>query len=827
MDNKKDMCKQCFYICNAKHFQRDFKNWTSGNNYIDKLIQDTQLSAHNNTAGVIEWIPYNRLYNIEHIVSRRSFGKLYRANWIDGCIQNWSEYKQNWKRVGHNRFVILEILNDPNSVKLKFANKIKKTFGITQDPKTKNYMMVLNNICKNCNKRCCAIYFQLKFIDWTSGNEHIDKLIQDTQLSAHYNAKEALEWISYDRLYDIKCIEENKFGKVYRANWIDGNIIYWDNKNKNLKRNNLNMFVNLKGLDAPNNLTLEFINKIKMNHEFYGITQDPEAKIYMIVLNNICEKCNEICNAIYFQRKFIDWTSGNEEIDKFIQDTQISTHYNVEEALEWIPYDRLYNVKYIEENKFGKVYRANWVDGKMSYWEDKKQNWKRKDCNMFVNLNGLITPNNLTLEFINKIKINHELYGITQDQETKNYIIVLDDICEKCNKICSTIYFQRKFMDWTSGNEDIDKIIQNTQLLAHNNADKALEWIPYNRLYNIKYIEENKFGKVCRANWMDGKMSYWDDEKQNWKREGCDMFVNLISLNIPNNLILEFINKIKINYEFYGIIQDPKTKNYMIVLDNICGKCSKICNAIHFQRKFIDWTSGNEDIDKFIQDTQISAHYNAKEALEWISYDRLHNIKYIDKEIYIANWIDGKISYWDNDEQNWKREGCNMFVNLKNLNISNNSNNLTLEFINKFKMNHELYGITQDSETKNYMIVLDDICEKCSKICNATHFQQKFIDWTSGNKDIDKFIQDTQLSVHKDNEMPNALEWMPYERFYNIKYIEKIGISRANLVDGRIYKWDDKYQNWSRNVQKMVLNIKSLNNSKEITIEFMNEVQYN
>ncbi|GBB88955.1 hypothetical protein RclHR1_15580002 [Rhizophagus clarus] len=33
--------------CNAKRFKQNFKNWTSGNDSIDKFIQDTQLSAIN------------------------------------------------------------------------------------------------------------------------------------------------------------------------------------------------------------------------------------------------------------------------------------------------------------------------------------------------------------------------------------------------------------------------------------------------------------------------------------------------------------------------------------------------------------------------------------------------------------------------------------------------------------------------------------------------------------------------------------------------------------------------------------------------------------
>ncbi|CAB4446599.1 unnamed protein product [Rhizophagus irregularis] len=45
---------------------------------------------------------------------------------------------------------------------------------------------------------------------------------------------------------------------------------------------------------------------------------------------------------------------------------------------------------------------------------------------MFVNLKSLISPNNFTLEFTNEVKIDRELYGITQDPETKNYMMSLD-----------------------------------------------------------------------------------------------------------------------------------------------------------------------------------------------------------------------------------------------------------------------------------------------------------------------------------------------------------------------------------------------------------------
>jgi hypothetical protein len=135
----------------------------------------------------------------------------------------------------------------------------------------------------------------------------------------------------------------------------------------------------------------------------------------------------------------------------------------------------------------------------------------------------------------------------------------------------------------------------------------------------------------------------------------------------------------------------------MIVLDDKCEKCNCICNTMVYQQNFWNWTSDNIDIDEFIQSTQLSAHDNVKEALEWIPYNKLNNINYIAEgkllvhsiddqtnellvsydrymkyaeftKIYKANWVDGYIDKWNNENQNWKRHYKNMSVTLKSLN---------------------------------------------------------------------------------------------------------------------------------------------------------------
>jgi hypothetical protein len=126
-----DICVKCYYVCNSIHFQRNFKIWTSGNNDIDEFIQSTQLSAHEEVLDALEWIPYDRFYDIKYIAGGES-NKMYRANWIDGCIvmmkswhqSSWDDYNQNWKRGKPNIFVIMKILNNPTSITSEFIDKV-------------------------------------------------------------------------------------------------------------------------------------------------------------------------------------------------------------------------------------------------------------------------------------------------------------------------------------------------------------------------------------------------------------------------------------------------------------------------------------------------------------------------------------------------------------------------------------------------------------------------------------------------------------------------------------------------------------------------------
>jgi hypothetical protein len=111
--------------CNAKRFQQEFPNWTSGNNYIDNFIQETQLNARRSWH-VLEWIPYNRLTNIKYL-AKGGFSTVYNAIWLDGEIENWDNDKKQWRRYTYDSShpVVIKSLNNSSNINEEFLNEVR------------------------------------------------------------------------------------------------------------------------------------------------------------------------------------------------------------------------------------------------------------------------------------------------------------------------------------------------------------------------------------------------------------------------------------------------------------------------------------------------------------------------------------------------------------------------------------------------------------------------------------------------------------------------------------------------------------------------------
>ncbi|GBB83197.1 hypothetical protein RclHR1_00100001 [Rhizophagus clarus] len=773
-DIRYEWCKLCY--------TNNFTNWTNENKIINNFIQKTQLTA-TSFKDIIEWIPYTQFISVKEIVKDHdNFNTIYSAIWNNSLYYDYSKYKL----VRESQQVTLITLNylDKSSIIDKLLNKIKdlmidkmgNVYGITQNPDTKDYIIVCNNIfCEKCNKKytnikqewCKSCHLKDNFTNRISGNEAIDNVIQEMQLKiCNYNDI-VVEWIPYDQFINIKKIEkvDNNSFTIYAAIWKGGPLVH---NNKNIYRRKYYQKVTLKCLSNSQNKINEFLNEavydsIKKNF-IYGISQNPDTKNYLIVFRDIyCEKCGHVytnmeykwckpCKINYLKNNFPDWTSGNENIDDYIQKMQLKINNYKDSIIEWIPFNQFINIKEmskIEDNNTT-IYTA----------VCKKNYYKKVVLKCLNNLENKID------EFFNKVEnyLNKDnyicVYGISQNLDTKDYIIILNDdiYCKICNeqclnskwcKSCQIDFLKNDFNNWTSGNDKINDFIQKMQLKINKYYDIIFEWIPFNQFINIKKIGkvDNNTATVYSAIWKNGPLEYdYYVYKKIYQRNNYREVV-LKCLNNSQNKINEFLNKAKSyliddNY-IYGISQNPDTKDYIMVLQDIyCEKCNeeytdikkkwcKICQVNYLKSRFTNWTSESKKINDLIQKMQSKINKCDDIIFEWIPYDQLDYIEKVGKggfaTVYSAIWKNGPLKY-DYHKKIYQRNNYKE-VALKCL---NNSQNISNEFlneieiysINKYNKIMQIYGISQNPDTNNYIMILQ--YAECGNFNNWMDYYRNF-----------------------------------------------------------------------------------------------------
>ncbi|CAB4427274.1 unnamed protein product [Rhizophagus irregularis] len=160
-------------------------------------------------------------------------------------------------------------------------------------------------------------------------------------------------------------------------------------------------------------------------------------------------------------------------------------------------------------------------------------------------------------------------------------------ICENCHDEClATLYcehcirnyLKENFSNWTSGNNDIDNLIQQCQINALN-PYMIVEWIPYNNLQNIKYLTKGGCSEIYTADWIDGRYEEWDlKEKQlkrnrRWAKVVLKKLENVESAN--KSWFDEGISHLHISsktssiVQCYGLTQNPFNGSYMIVMNRM------------------------------------------------------------------------------------------------------------------------------------------------------------------------------------------------------------------------------------------------------------------
>ncbi|RIA95218.1 kinase-like domain-containing protein, partial [Glomus cerebriforme] len=141
-------------------------------------------------------------------------------------------------------------------------------------------------------------------------------------------------------------------------------------------------------------------------------------------------------------------------------------------------------------------------------------------------------------------------------------------------------HFQNNFAHWTSGDSNIDELIQNSQLNAKYRSH-IIEWIEYSNFKNVEFVAHGGFGSVYKAIWKDGPIirnnfeDLWDINKSEWKRENekevaIKKFRNMTSES--SEFLNEVKNSLKLGFllncnRIYGLTRDTKNGEYGIVIE--------------------------------------------------------------------------------------------------------------------------------------------------------------------------------------------------------------------------------------------------------------------
>ncbi|GES97861.1 kinase-like domain-containing protein [Rhizophagus clarus] len=160
----------------------------------------------------------------------------------------------------------------------------------------------------------------------------------------------------------------------------------------------------------------------------------------------------------------------------------------------------------------------------------------------------------------------------------------MDEKCQECGQKdngrycqpCNSVHFCDNFPNWSSGDSNLDKLIQNSQLNA-TKVSELIEWIEYSNFENIEFIAHGGFGSIYKATWKDGPISVytraWDFNKSEWQRENnkevaIKKFRNLSHINT------EFLNEVNTSLKLggfanivsiYGVTYDTQNDEYAII----------------------------------------------------------------------------------------------------------------------------------------------------------------------------------------------------------------------------------------------------------------------
>ncbi|RHZ78841.1 hypothetical protein Glove_155g105 [Diversispora epigaea] len=158
-------------------------------------------------------------------------------------------------------------------------------------------------------------------------------------------------------------------------------------------------------------------------------------------------------------------------------------------------------------------------------------------------------------------------------------------------EICTKERFIQEFKTWSSGNANIDKIIQESQI---NSVFDKLQWFPYNNFQNINHIADGGHGSVYSAKLENGIKENWNFIKQDWEYNLMGHKVALKEIKDSRIVIVQFLKAIRTRNEdggfsiYYGISKNPSTQNYIFVMYLFDGSLDNFLTKTFWD---LDWVT--------------------------------------------------------------------------------------------------------------------------------------------------------------------------------------------------------------------------------------------
>ncbi|GBC27854.2 kinase-like domain-containing protein [Rhizophagus irregularis DAOM 181602=DAOM 197198] len=506
---------------------------------LDLNKEVTLKYLHNSQESIDSLINEAKKYLSKH----KAFQVLY------GISQNpdTGDYILVFEWTSSNKKVALKCLHNSQESINSLINEAKKypkkyeasqiLFGISQNPDTEDYILVFN---------------------WTSGNEKIDDFILERQLNINNFDDTVLEWIPYNQFNEIKMTGKNELTTVYLAIWKDGPI-HKKNKQSNYIRDSYkevslkcihnsqesidslideakkypieyNEFYVLYGIsqnpdtadyilkyswsnytrDSNKEVALKCLHnsqesidslineakkypiKYKAFQVVYGISQNPDTGDYILVLNwtrSIDSLINKVkkYSTIYKEFQVVYGISQNPNTEDYI----LVFSWTILEWLEWIPY-----------NQFNELKETESIDSLI--YEARK--YLAKDSNKKVSLKCLHNLQESTDSLINKAKTYstkreafQALYGISQNPDTRHYILVLiwansiDYLINEAKKYSAKYKAFQVFQYTRDSNKEVAlKCIQYSHESIDSLINEAKKYLTKHKAFQILNAIKNK-----------------------------------------------------------------------------------------------------------------------------------------------------------------------------------------------------------------------------------------------------------------------------------------------------------------------------------------------